>query len=517
MFPDNHKQVRDLHAFVAQSGAALPASPQASGPMQPAPPSFTPAENAAVLPTLNPPSQPPPNGPEDSHHIDISGIPTTPPTEAPLTSFNSLNSSPAEAHDQGWPAPLGPAAFHGLAGEIVRLIDPHTEADPVALLLQFLTAFGNIIDRGAYIVADGARHYMNLFGVLVGETSKGRKGTSWQQIAGLLDRVDPIWRQNCVKSGLSSGEGVIFHVRDPLMGLKDGKKGGAAEPGGEMVVKDPGVADKRLFILEGEFANVLKVMAREGNTLSPVIRHAWDGSTLQTLTKNSPYCATGAHVSICGHITRDEVLRLLTQTEAANGFGNRFLWAAVKRSKCLPEGGQIDQVDFNCVIKRLHEVIQFARTACEIRRAEPTRELWRQVYPSLSEGKSGMFGAVTARAEAQVMRLSCLSALLDGSKLIQPEHHRAAMELWRYCEQSARWIFGTSTGDKNADKILAALRNAPNRVLRRTDIHTTVFKNNLSQHDLNEALKKLYLSGLAEGWRKDTGGAPLESWHAITQ
>ena len=88
---------------------------------------------------------------------------------------------------------------------------------------------------------------------------------------------------------------------------------------------------KRLAVAEGEFANVLKVMAREGNTLSPVLRSAWDYGNLRSMTKNSEARATGAHISIIGHITKDELRRLLTETEQANGFGNRFLWLAVRR------------------------------------------------------------------------------------------------------------------------------------------------------------------------------------------
>lgn len=87
-----------------------------------------------------------------------------------------------EAAASTWPAPLAEAAYHGLAGEIVRAIEPHTEADNVALLLQFLVAFGNAIGRKRYFEADGAKHFPNLFGVLIGATAKGRKGTSWAQV-----------------------------------------------------------------------------------------------------------------------------------------------------------------------------------------------------------------------------------------------------------------------------------------------------------------------------------------------
>ncbi len=99
--------------------------------------------------------------------------------------------------------------------------------------------------------------------------------------------------------------------------------------------------DNRLLIVEGEFSSTLKVLNREGNTLSPVVRNAWDSGDLNTLVKNNPAKATGAHISIIGHITKQELLKHLDETEAANGFGNRFLWVYVDRSKILPEGGRL--------------------------------------------------------------------------------------------------------------------------------------------------------------------------------
>src|SRR5262249_48813656 len=61
-----------------------------------------------------------------------------------------------------WPEPLAEEAFHGLAGEIVRVIAPHTEADPAALLINVLTAFGNVVGRGPHAVAEANRHGCNL-------------------------------------------------------------------------------------------------------------------------------------------------------------------------------------------------------------------------------------------------------------------------------------------------------------------------------------------------------------------
>jgi hypothetical protein len=421
---------------------------------------------------------------------------------------DSLNSFVRRAE---YPQPLAKPAFHGLAGDIVRMIEPHTEADPAALLFQLLAGFGSLIGRTAYMIADGARHHLNIFGVLVGESSKGRKGTSWRQIENLLKQVDEAWQAERVTTGLSSGEGLIWAVRDPSEESKPIKDKGRHTGEYETVIVDRGISDKRLFVLEGEFANTLKVMERETNTLSPIIRQAWDSGILKTLVKNAPAKATDAHISIIGHITRDELLRFLNQTEAANGFANRFCWIAVRRSKCLPEGGQIGTVDFSGVVQRLIAAVAIANTVGEVKRSEAVRALWREVYPTLSEGKPGMLGAVTGRAESQVMRLSALFALLDGSTIIRPEHHYAAMALWEYCERSAGWIFGTNTGDKNADRILAALREAGPAGLTRTQI-SELFNRNLSSAILTNTLEILHAGGYVRLTSNVTGGAPAERW-----
>jgi 5S rRNA maturation endonuclease (ribonuclease M5) len=425
-----------------------------------------------------------------------------------LNSFTPLARS---SDEDDFPAPLDELAFHGLAGDIVRRIEPHTEADPVALLIQVLIAFANVIGRAAHAMADGSRHAMNLFAVLVGKTSKARKGTSWAHVRRLFKRADERWAQDCIANGLSSGEGVIWAVRDPITKtVKDKKSGGQ-----KTEVVDDGVEDKRLCVVEGEFANVLRVMGREGNTLSPVIRSAWDSGNLRSITKNAPARATDAHISILGHITRDELRRLLTETESANGFGNRFLWLAVRRSKCLPEGGNLDDDKLNDLVAQIHEAIEFARTAGLVTRDQDARKLWCEIYPQLSEGKPGLLGAITARAEAQVLRLSCIYALFDLSTKVGPEHLRAALALWDYSDRNARWIFGTATGNPDADRILDALRMTKAEGLTRTDISHGIFQRNIKPAALDSALRLLIAAGKAKPGKVSTGGRMAERWVAV--
>src|SRR5262245_55100431 len=189
-----------------------------------------------------------------------------------------------------FPAPLPAAAFHGLAGDVTSAIDPHTESDPAAVLLMLLAASGNMIGSKAHFLAEARQHPARIFAILVGETAKGRKGSAWSSLRHVLSLVDELWLGRCTTSGLSSGEGLIWNVRDPIMRRKRNKKGEM-----EDYEEDAGVADKRLFTVEEEFGAVLKVASRDSNTLSDIVRRAWDHGDLRTLTKNSPAVATGAH------------------------------------------------------------------------------------------------------------------------------------------------------------------------------------------------------------------------------
>lgn len=422
-----------------------------------------------------------------------------------------INSEPT-SNAPSWPEPLAEEAYHGITGEIIRAIEPHTEGDNPALLIQFLTAFGSVVGKNSYFVAEADRHYMNLYCLLLGTTSKGRKGSSWSHISRLFSASDEDWAKNCVHSGLSSGEGLIWVIRDPIERQEPIKTKGRVT-GYETVITDHGVEDKRGFILESEFAQALKVIGREGNTLSPVLRNGWDGRDLKILTKNNQGKATGPHISIVGHITKDEMLRILDSTEIVNGLINRFLFTCVKRSKCLPEGGKIHEVDFAPLIQRLREAIDFGSETREIKRDPEAREIWIDIYPELSEGRPGLVGAATARAEAQVMRIACIYASLDKSHLIKREHLLAALAVWDYCESSAAFVFGKTLGDPMADEIKRVLDNTQ-KGLTRTEI-SHHFKRNKTANQIGRCLNMLLERGLVRFAKEKTGHKPVERWFSV--
>lgn len=406
-----------------------------------------------------------------------------------------------------YPAPLAPEAFHGLAGDIVRTIEPHSEADPAALLIQVLVAFGNIVGREPHFYAEADRHGTNLFAALVGETAKGRKGTSWGQVRRLTSETDDTWPgARRIPSGLSSGPGLIWAVRDPIEQMRKGT----------VTETDPGISDKRLLVHEPELASTLRVLAREGNTLSAVARQAWDGVDLQTMVKNEPGVSTKPHISIVGHITRDELRRYLDRTEVANGFANRFLWVCVRRSKELPHGGNLDDADLYNLRRELKNAVANAQAVARLTRDSEANAVWERIYSPLSAGHAGMFGAVVARAEPQVMRLALIYALLDEASAICRPHLLAALAVWDYCEASARYIFGDALGNPVADALLHALRVAGTQGMTRTQIRD-FFKKNRTASEIEGALATLQERGLAHGTvRRDTGGADAEVWFSGT-
>jgi len=394
---------------------------------------------------------------------------------------NSLISQGAQ------PPCLADLSFFGFAGQIVALIEPHTETHPAALLVQLLVGFGNMVGRGPYVLTERDRQHPNLFCVIVGDSSRGRKGTSWGHVKALLSQVDSIWSDQRIMSGLASGEGVIAELADTH---------------GESGEKNH---DKRLLLFEGEFAQVLKVAERSGNTISAILRNAWDSGELRNMSKGAPLRASGCHISMIGHITRTELNRLLTANDAGNGFANRILWTHSTRTKLLPDGGEIEKVDFSEVIVSLQQAVRLARSCTEIKRSTEARECWHSIYPELTKELHGRWGEVTSRGEAQVVRLSLLFSLIEGCPQIEIAHLKAAEALWKYCRDSARWAFKDSTYSSNAQKLMNALEHSGG--LTRTQI-TAVFSNHIKAKELDAVIEEI--DSLIDVTLMITGGAPAE-------
>jgi hypothetical protein len=394
----------------------------------------------------------------------------------------------------GWPGPPHPGVFSGVAGAIAQAIAPETEADPTAVLSQLLVGAGALIGRGAHFQIEATRHHPGEFVVLVGDSAKARKGSSWDRVAELLGRVGAGFPA-LVHTGLSTGEGLVFAARD----------------GDEHAAP---VGERRLLVVEPEFVSVLKAVGRELSSLSPVLRAAWDGRPLALLTRSAPVRASAAHICVIGHITRAELAAHLDGLQATNGFLNRFVFVACRRQRLLPEGGALDPLAGTGLEAVLRHNLSAARRAGQLHLNDQARPAWRQIYLELAvtEHDDEVLGALLARAEAHVLRLAMLYALIDGRSTICPGDLEAGRSLFDYAAASLAWARSQAVADPLAERIAAVLSQRPEG-LTRTEVRD-LFARNVSAERIEVALGVLAREGRAERRRIPTAGRPAHCWFA---
>lgn len=387
------------------------------------------------------------------------------------------------------PAPdrMGEKAFHGLTGEIVRIVNPQTEACPEAILAQFLVAFGQLIGPRPHWGVDRTVHRCNLFVCLVGPTGIARKGTSWDIVRWLLCQSDPDWPDRRILGGLTSGEGLIEQIAE---------------------------ADGNLLAVESEFARLLTNASRDHSSLSAVIRQAWDGPLLSVPTRNNPIYCSNAYFSLIGHMTISDLRAKLCDNDLSNGMANRIVWVNVYRDGNLPEGG-----DFDAVSQALSPLVPDLMRAANhgqkdmaferrVRKTPRARELWRELYEGpLSEVRTGDYAKVTVRAAPMILRIALIYAVLDRCTAIDVPHVEAAKAFWDYAEGTAAHLFGNIRDDTDLAKVIAALGGIP-AGLTKGEINRKAFGGHAKAAKLDELLGQAQGAGLiARGERKTSNGS----------
>lgn len=404
-----------------------------------------------------------------------------PPPPEPEPDQIEVDDAPAS-----FPEP-SPECFYGLAGRFAQDACKDTEASPIGVLTHLETWAGAYFGDAASLRMGGVIAPPRQNAVVVAVTNGG-KGTSAAPVSRLMFYyVDP----KLEKLGLlpiqyrdgpmSSGEGLAWAVRDP----SDEKNKKTNEP------IDPGIDDKRLFILEEEFASALKASQRLGNTLSPAIRGFWDRGSFSPLTKNNRVSATGAHICFVGHITDDELYKEMQDVEYLNGFANRLIWAVIRRPKIVPIPRSIPESTMQDYAAELAESIKFASTLTNgLKLSSASEDLWREVAPKLAKQDT----LLSERARPHVLRNATIKALMGCSSTVEPEHIMAALHYWDYSTASREYIF-SNAGNAEEDKILDALRKAP---MTATEINEVVFQKNAKAEAISQILKSLESKGKIE-------------------
>lgn len=402
------------------------------------------------------------------------------------------------AQDQdNWPV-LPDSAMPGWIGDFVRHACEHSEADPAAVLVTLLCRFAAEIGSGPYVNVGDAKHRARTNAVIVGASSKARKGTSAKPVERLFSEIPSGAR--CTPGPLSSGEGLIYAVRDETQEYDKKTQ--------EYIVADPGVADKRLFVLDEEFAAALNCTRREGNTLSAIIRGFYDDGNAEPLTKSVRIKATGAHVVIVTHIVELELTSLLNQVQMSNGFGNRFLWILSRRQKLMALPSPMSDILVARIRDTVKQRLASASSLQTVRMSNDAAGLWIDSYPRLTMDYEGVAGSIVNRTEAHAVRLALIYSLCAGHSEIEVDDLSAALALVEYSRTSAFKIFGSATGDKKKAKILDALKTAGSKGMTVTEISAEVFSKNMESKELHKLLTEMDSSKLIATETIPTGGAP---------
>lgn len=399
-----------------------------------------------------------------------------------------------------WPT-LGGDTYYGLAGDVVQAVGPYTEADPAAVLFGFLSAAGCYLGNTAYLMAGNTQHPGRIWPLLTGATASGAKGTAMAVVQQIIRVTDREFATANRASGLSTSEGLIRRVRN----------GQGDDPNAKDF--DEGVADKRLIVWEPEFANVLSRSRREGNSLSATIRDAYDGVPLQTLVSNNPLHAEGHHIAIIAAITAQELVAKLTASDISNGFANRFLLVCSRRSKLLPDSGDVPWEILTDLANRLREAAKAASSIRQMHRTPGASALWADEYHRRfgSTPDEGPVTTMSARWHAHSARMSVIYALLDGSDVITEKHVRAGLAAWDYAEQSTRYIFTDEASDPDLGRLTEYINGSEVGVSRKS-IGRDLFKTHKKKAEMDVLLTKLLKLGTYEKVKVPGDGRPTEMY-----
>lgn len=420
-----------------------------------------------------------------------------------------------------WPSSiLGTEAIHGPIGQYVTEVAPLTEADPAAILMQALVMFGNRLGRSVKYYVGSSIHHANEFLLVVGSTSRGKKGMSRDMAEVLFHNTAPVSEivmeaddgieaTGCLsdplicysRKGLSTGQGLIHAVRD-------------ATPARGEKLADLGIKDKRLLLIEPEFQRVLAQVRKQDSTLSSTLRDFFDSGNAALMNKVEPIKATNAHVSLIAHISPEELKAQTVATDYQNGFLNRFWICMARRSQFIPMPVTISAEMFTHIRDQLRNALRSAQiTPRPLTMDDQAKEYFHAIYETeLEKERHGLTESLLARAAPHVCRMAIIYAKADNAMQIRLPHLRAAHALWKYSEKSAEYLFGRSTGNKHADKILALLEEAPEGMTA-TQIYEATGKN-LNEKIRADAMEVLERQGMVIRQQATPNGRTVDLWTA---
>ena len=109
--------------------------------------------------------------------------------------------------------------------------------------------------------------------------------------------------------------------------------------------------------------------------------------------------------------------------------------------------------------------------------------------------------------------MALLYALMDSAEQIELEHLDAAVALWGYCDDSARWLFSTYEMDEQEShlaRLVDYIRQGGSRGRTRTEISAGHYEKHRSAAEISSVLAPLIHDGvvIATEESQSSGGRP---------
>jgi hypothetical protein len=129
-------------------------------------------------------------------------------------------------------------------------------------------------------------------------------------------------------------------------------------------------------------------------------------------------------------------------------------------------------------------------------------------YERLTKDYPGVVGCVINRAEAQVLRLAMIYALLDRQHTIELDHVYAALAVWDYCRKSAIRIFNGRERNNVSQRVIDALEGGSKTG---TELYA-MFHNHVTKNNLMTALSDLEAADKIRVKVTPTNGRPKTTY-----
>ena len=408
------------------------------------------------------------------------------------------------------------AMFPGILEDIVNACSEHSEAVPVAVAINTLISFSALIGPMVHLTIGDEKRLLNDFVLMVGPSGLG-KGASNHGPRRIFKRVEEFLALDLdqqFQAGKSNGIKQYSPLRVHNGGLSSGEGLAASLDDGEGEGKTISVPDKRVLFLEPEFANSMNMAQRSGNILMTVLRNAYDGVSIEPLTKRDKVKVSDPFVCLIAHITASELTgHDQFQMLANNGMLNRFLilWQQPVKEVAFPDPIPNSQVD--AIAQYLADRILLARNhhhethwkkirsmSTAITMDDSARSLWTKEYGRLlNRADCEIVKVLTRRHRLHALILASLFAFLDFRHEIRATDIESALAWCEYSRQSVVYIFNTLNDQRKAGQIYELSRkvlfavyrlNDKNRQCTKTDIHNW-FSRKLKSGQLQSCLECL--------------------------